>query len=480
MNWIGQHIWSFISRFRSDVYLEDLDTSTETNILVVDSDGKITKNTGAGDDMSFTVAATTTGTGTTITDGDSLTIAAGTGITTTGTSDGVVTIANTVTDTNTMGSGFTVSATTDSNATTITQGDDLMFTAGGGITCETTADGTVTIANTGMRNFYLRADSGSTQTITDGNYLDIAGGNGISTEAVATDQANIIIDAAQSTITSIYNSSLAIGAGSDTGMSIDFVSVTGGISPVPTMNMFDDGVKKYQFQAVGIFPLHDVSDLGVTGARWKNIWLSELCTAVGLVAETSLTLDSVALTAVQTESETYANNDTSIMTSAAANDRFRRAYFSFEGYGVGDGSNFLIPTAHSTTRAPFSHEENAGSDGLTALNPVKFLKAAGAYMPYTGKLKSWKGWASCNNAGTGTMYITLFKYSPVADTPGTDSLEVLGAHSFATGGNNNLLPINITSFTDDDITAGDILMTGIKGVSGNTVNFNSMLEVEYA
>jgi len=50
--------------------------------------------------------------------------------------------------TNTMGSGFTVSATTDSNATTITQGDDLMFTAGTGITCETTADGTVTITNT--------------------------------------------------------------------------------------------------------------------------------------------------------------------------------------------------------------------------------------------------------------------------------------------------------------------------------------------
>ena len=54
----------------------------------------------------------------------------------------------TVTDTNTMGSGFTVSATTDNNPTIITQGDDLMFTAGTGITCETTADGTVTITNT--------------------------------------------------------------------------------------------------------------------------------------------------------------------------------------------------------------------------------------------------------------------------------------------------------------------------------------------
>lgn len=51
-------------------------------------------------------------------------------------------------NTNTMGSGFTVSATTDTNATTITQGDDLFFAAGTGISCETTADGTVTISNT--------------------------------------------------------------------------------------------------------------------------------------------------------------------------------------------------------------------------------------------------------------------------------------------------------------------------------------------
>ena len=53
------------------------------------------------------------------------------------------------TDTNTNQlTTFTVSATTDTNATTISQGDDLLFTAGTGITCETTADGTVTITNT--------------------------------------------------------------------------------------------------------------------------------------------------------------------------------------------------------------------------------------------------------------------------------------------------------------------------------------------
>jgi hypothetical protein len=45
MKWIGQHIWDFISRFRSDVYLESLATTTETNVLVVDSAGKVSKST---------------------------------------------------------------------------------------------------------------------------------------------------------------------------------------------------------------------------------------------------------------------------------------------------------------------------------------------------------------------------------------------------------------------------------------------------
>jgi len=47
---------------------------------------------------------------------------------------GVVNVPWADTDTVNMGSGFTVSATTDTNATTITQGDELMFTAGTGIT----------------------------------------------------------------------------------------------------------------------------------------------------------------------------------------------------------------------------------------------------------------------------------------------------------------------------------------------------------
>jgi len=140
----------------------------------------------------FTVSATTDSNATTITQGDDLMFTAGTGITTETTADGTVTIASTITDTNTMGSGFTVSATTDSNATTITQGDDLMFTAGTGITCETTADGTVTISNTVTdtntmgSGFTVSAttDSNAT-TITQGDDLMFTAGTGITCETTA-------------------------------------------------------------------------------------------------------------------------------------------------------------------------------------------------------------------------------------------------------------------------------------------------------
>ena len=58
MKWIGQHIWDFISRFRTTVYLENLETSSEENVLVVDSNGKVTKNTTlGGSDLTITNAS---------------------------------------------------------------------------------------------------------------------------------------------------------------------------------------------------------------------------------------------------------------------------------------------------------------------------------------------------------------------------------------------------------------------------------------
>ena len=62
MKWIGQHIYDLVARFRNDVYLEDLSTTTETNVLVVDSTGKVSKTT------------VITGDVTGITEGDNITV----------------------------------------------------------------------------------------------------------------------------------------------------------------------------------------------------------------------------------------------------------------------------------------------------------------------------------------------------------------------------------------------------------------------
>ena len=184
-------------------------TAARTYGLQLNSDGQAVINvpwvdtdTNTNQLTTFTVSATTDSNATTISQGDDLFFAAGTGITCTTSADGTVTIANTVTDTNTMGSGFTVSATTDSNATTITQGDDLFFAAGTGITCTTSADGTVTIANTVTGGIASLAADTSPQLggdldcngaqiqwskgsdvasatalplLTDGNYFDVTG-----------------------------------------------------------------------------------------------------------------------------------------------------------------------------------------------------------------------------------------------------------------------------------------------------------------
>ena len=49
MKWIGQHIWDFISRFRSEVYLENIPPAGEDTdkFLVAKSDGKIAYRSGA-------------------------------------------------------------------------------------------------------------------------------------------------------------------------------------------------------------------------------------------------------------------------------------------------------------------------------------------------------------------------------------------------------------------------------------------------
>ena len=132
------------------------------------------------------------GTDSTVTSGGSVTFAAGSGISTTGNGSGTITIANTDVTAISLQS-------TSGSASTIVHDGTIKINAGSGITTTGDGSGQVTIAATGagsMSSFTVAGDSGSNQTIEDGNTLTLTGttNGGITTVGSATDTIGFAMD----------------------------------------------------------------------------------------------------------------------------------------------------------------------------------------------------------------------------------------------------------------------------------------------
>ena len=63
MKWIGQNIWDLISRFRSDVYLENVTEDTQTHVVGIDANGKLYKQDAATGDITGVSITTDSGGG---------------------------------------------------------------------------------------------------------------------------------------------------------------------------------------------------------------------------------------------------------------------------------------------------------------------------------------------------------------------------------------------------------------------------------
>ena len=95
----------------------------------------------------------------------------------------------------------------------------------------------------GQTTFTLAGDGGSSQTISNGNTLTIEGGNGITTTAGATDKVEVAVDTHITSVQSVLNTSLKIGA-SSTDEYIDFgtdAMIKFAIDDVEDFRMADGG-----------------------------------------------------------------------------------------------------------------------------------------------------------------------------------------------------------------------------------------------
>ena len=122
-----------------------------------------------------------------------------------------------------------------------------------------------------MSNFTLTGDSGSNQTIEDGNTLDIAGGNGISTVVGATDTVTVNLDASITTVTSIKNTSLVIGRDADND--IDFATDN-------TIIFRASGADQIKLKDGALTPVTDNDvDLGSSSNEFKNAFFDGTVTS---------------------------------------------------------------------------------------------------------------------------------------------------------------------------------------------------------
>ena len=149
---------------------------------------------------------------------DDVKFAQGTGITLTRTDASTITVASSVTDTNTT---YSISAITDGADANIrltgsdSTIDDIQLIAGTNISLAVTSAGAIQITNSasaGMTDFTVAGDTGSSQTVSNGNTLTISGGTGLSSVASATDTITVNLDNTAVTPASYTYASITVDA----------------------------------------------------------------------------------------------------------------------------------------------------------------------------------------------------------------------------------------------------------------------------
>lgn len=229
--------------------------------------------------------------------------------------------------TNSAGNAITFGSGLKSNSLTANSADTSLTLAGNGT-------GTVAISD----NTAITGTLSTTSNATIGGNLTVTGDFQVDGTTTTINSTSLSVDDLNITVASgAANAAAANGA----GLTVDGASAT-----LTYVSSGDNWSFNKPVAVTGnvtvtgaVLPSADVTyDLGSSSARWRDLYLSGSSIDLGgqtisvsggafamdnVSVGTALTLDSVALSTVQTSAESFADNDTSVMTSAAANDRFR-------------------------------------------------------------------------------------------------------------------------------------------------------------
>jgi|TARA_R110001599_G_scaffold223849_2_gene422994 hypothetical protein len=540
MKWIGENIHDYVSRFRGHTYFENSITLSTGKSITLDeyTSGtiSITKIQDSGttfndNDTSLMTAAAIADKieayGYSTTAGDITGVTAGVGLSGGGAS-GAVTLTldlSELSDVTPVNGDKLATLDSDGSTEQLTAVADLAtLFAGSGLTEE---DGTLNV-NDNLTNLTTIGSAGATTDIAAGDltmYNPVNNGNPtISIGSSATNRFEIktAYNSGAQTIDEVYFSTYTTSSTANDGRyiwevdevelarMIDNGLVVKGNVLANDANAYlqawdttassatqggglrlisDDGAAMADDHRLGVIEFkgaEDGSGTLSTGARIQAIcrdaWDGsnndadlEFYTTDGTTESKVLTLDADKL-ATFTGAVTVTGALT-CTTDLATDQQKHLAWFEIAGFATGDGTNYEISVNLDNDTAPFSHNVSTGSAGTTAITVQNIMRSGGTVMPRAGTVKRWTGWAT--TAGSSTANVALFKITPTRNNNSNVAPVLIDNVAYTALGNAKMEDFDETSFTDADLAAGDIVVTGIKCENNKTTYFTSTLEIEW-
>jgi len=529
MKWIGQHIYDLVSRFRDDVYLEDLSTTTQTNVLVVDSTGKVSKSTTLADDIieaeidtlpkltSFGLATTTTN----VLAGD-------------------LTMYNTVNDGNptiSLGSSatnrFEISVPYNSGTQTLCDVDFKTYTASG-----TTNDGRFTFyvdevqllnINDGGMSVYgtvgsyaadalVIASDSTASSATQGGSLTLQSNDGA---AMGDDHRLGVIEFKGAEDAS---SNLQIGASiqamcdaawsaSENGTRLEFYTMDGNAASELSLTLDSDllatfaggvtvtgtitgdvtgdltGEAATVATIAGLAPntattqatqaaITTCANLVTVGTIGTGVWNA---TAIASAKMATGTISAQGALELATTAEAITGTDTARAVTPAGLKARVSQIVNLKGYATLQNDVFDYANAYnSDDEAPFQLDESYGSGTInssTTVNQGKLFRAGGFHVPFACTISDIQAQLTCNNDGN--VSIAVVEYRPNADA-NTDYPRVVYETVVVDSENNNNKVSSTTIATGDldntAVLAGSHLLLMVKG-DGTSVGGTAIFSV---